>query len=499
MKNKIDEKIFFLIIFLYLFLINYFQFVDQPWFKFLDMDIVVIYNSLLISNGFEQDYLDHPGYSYFIILGILFKILSFFMSSELFSLKEIINSENPSENIQLLFQVSRIFNLVICFINIFFIFKIFKIFKINKILNYSLLIITLILPAFLEVNFKIRVEGISALFYLMGLYFILQFYHFPKMQYIILSGVIFLFAYLSKIQIIFHYISIFFLISYYATNVKNIGFNNLKFNYLKFVPFIFIIVYFLLNILLIIQKNEDPAIYFNLFFNLIVVLFGLIIFVFILKIFFNYSWQDFLNFNYLLSLFFIGTLIGIIFLLLLDLSGLLKFNYKIFISLLLPFYHMVQFTAQESFNISAFQIISSINVYQLFLLISYFVLLILYFSKKNLRNSDHFEFIFVSLMCLTFFIVFISNIFRGIYFYYIYIIIIFPLSIFLNKKLKLIYLFQVCTVGLLLYNIFILGSLNNYFSHKEKISNICKNSEARSFIKTWNKKFDEKFLKKICY
>ena len=38
---------------------------NQHWTAMLDQDIKIIYNSLLVSSGFEQEYRDHPAYTTF--------------------------------------------------------------------------------------------------------------------------------------------------------------------------------------------------------------------------------------------------------------------------------------------------------------------------------------------------------------------------------------------------------------------------------------------------
>ena len=74
------ENIFFVLLLLYFFLMSAFQATDNHWSARIDQDIFLIYNSLLIYSGFEQDYLDHPAYSTFLILGGVYKILSFLTS-----------------------------------------------------------------------------------------------------------------------------------------------------------------------------------------------------------------------------------------------------------------------------------------------------------------------------------------------------------------------------------------------------------------------------------
>ena len=76
---KDNYKIFIVSLFSYLLLLNLYQFSEQHWSSMLDIDIVMIYNSLLISSGIEQEYRDHPAYTTFLLLGGIFKFLSLFL------------------------------------------------------------------------------------------------------------------------------------------------------------------------------------------------------------------------------------------------------------------------------------------------------------------------------------------------------------------------------------------------------------------------------------
>ena len=76
---KDNYKIFIVFLFSYLLLLNLYQFSEQHWSSMLDIDIIMIYNSLLISSGIEQEFRDHPAYTTFLLLGGIFKFLSFFL------------------------------------------------------------------------------------------------------------------------------------------------------------------------------------------------------------------------------------------------------------------------------------------------------------------------------------------------------------------------------------------------------------------------------------
>ena len=96
-----NYKIFIFFLFSYLLLLNFYQLSVQHWSSMLDQDIIIIYNSLLISSGIEQEYRDHPAYTTFLLLGGVFKVLSLFFEN--FTIEEVLSSENIDKNLQTLF------------------------------------------------------------------------------------------------------------------------------------------------------------------------------------------------------------------------------------------------------------------------------------------------------------------------------------------------------------------------------------------------------------
>ena len=98
--NKTTKIFLFIIIFIYLLAINLIQISYSHWTDFLDMDIVVIYNSLILTSGFHQDYLDHPGYTYFVLLSGIYKNFNNFTLLVIFIISKILNSTNPNIELQ---------------------------------------------------------------------------------------------------------------------------------------------------------------------------------------------------------------------------------------------------------------------------------------------------------------------------------------------------------------------------------------------------------------
>ena len=83
------------------------------WSAILDQDITIIYNSLLISSGIEQEYRDHPGYTTFVIYGFFIKAFSIINPNIISNINDLINSKNPNEDIQNLYFFCRIINVFI--------------------------------------------------------------------------------------------------------------------------------------------------------------------------------------------------------------------------------------------------------------------------------------------------------------------------------------------------------------------------------------------------
>ena len=107
-NEKYKNNLIFLFIFLHYFLISIFQAADQHWSSILDQDVKIPYNALLVYSGFDQDYVDHPAFTTFVVLGGVYKILSFFFNG--FTIQELLSSNDIDQNMQNLFSIARILN-----------------------------------------------------------------------------------------------------------------------------------------------------------------------------------------------------------------------------------------------------------------------------------------------------------------------------------------------------------------------------------------------------
>ena len=229
MKNKeilsiISSKnfipIFFILLFLYFFSLNIFQMHNQHWTAMLDQDIKMIYNSLLISSGYEQAYRDHPAYTTFLILGGIFKICSIFFDN--FTLQEVLSSNVIDEEFQKLFYISRIVNNFFIFLIIIFIYKVLQEFDISQSIALLAISFSVFFMSFYELLFLIRSEVVSILMFLISFYFLIRFFKTNNIFHILLTGLFFGFSMLAKIQIIFLFlttlIALPFLINYFSAS-----------------------------------------------------------------------------------------------------------------------------------------------------------------------------------------------------------------------------------------------------------------------------------------
>ena len=229
MKNKeilsiISSKnfipIFFILLFLYFFSLNIFQMHNQHWTAMLDQDIKMIYNSLLISSGYEQAYRDHPAYTTFLILGGIFKICSIFFDN--FTLQEVLSSNVIDEEFQKLFYISRIVNNFFIFFIIIFIYKVLQEFNISQSIALLAISFSVFFMSFYELLFLIRSEVVSILMFLVSFYFLIRFFKTNNIFHILLTGLFFGFSMLAKIQIIFLFlttlIALPFLINYFSAS-----------------------------------------------------------------------------------------------------------------------------------------------------------------------------------------------------------------------------------------------------------------------------------------
>ena len=155
------------IIFLIISLIFYFhtnQLVSQHWSGVLDQDLTIIYNSLLLSSGIDQEYRDHPAFTTFLIHSFFYNIISIFLNIPT-DIDQILDASNLEDLLQIYFYISRFVNLIINLCLLLSLSKILKKLNIDKNIQNLLIIIYILSIGYLSSFFLIRSEVLSLLIF----------------------------------------------------------------------------------------------------------------------------------------------------------------------------------------------------------------------------------------------------------------------------------------------------------------------------------------------
>ena len=524
LSKKNSAKIFLSILFLYFFSLNIYQMHDQHWTAMLDQDIKIIYNSLLISSGFEQEYRDHPAYTTFMILGSIFKICSIFFDN--FTINETLGSTNIDKEFQKLFYIARIINSFYVFLIVFLTYKILIELKISQSLSILTTSLALFFLPFYELLFLLRSEIVSVSMFLFSFYFFIKFLNNHKIFYIILTGLFFCLAMLAKIQVIFLYLSLMvaipFLIKHLNSSVK---FNRLiKTNNLlglsKIVLFLSFFLYILTQIILskfFLNELNDPA--FSLLHNedLFLLLFFIAFYFIFIKLLSKYYLINSNQIIVSLGMIFSGFVLGLLFVLLLDVINIIPFHDLNLLRLTNPIKLMTNQTFEMRHEVSILITIkalfqSILGYYDLtgqfnedynpkilnvdlkiffrglhFVLL---ILLILFYSYKIKEKNSKYLSIVLLFGLLIYNLIFILRETFGynIFLFPFYIIII---SILLNKLNKK-YFYYILPISLLIFmmeNFHLSGTFKNMFNREPSVYDLCevekwKNSE--NYVKNYN-------------
>ena len=546
--KKTNVLIFFSILFLYFFSLNIYQMHDQHWTAMLDQDIMIIYNSLLVSSGYVQENSVHPAYTTFLILGGIFKICSLFFDN--FTLQEVLSSNMMDQEFQKLFYIGRIVNSINLFLINFFIYKVLQELKISQFITLLAISFSVFFISFYELLFLIRSEVISILMFLISFYFLIKFLNSNNIFHIILTGLFLGFSMLAKIQVIFLFLTIFialpFLINYLSASDR---FNNLienskllglsRITLVSFILLFILIQAFLAKIFL--ENLNDAAFTFlhneDSFFFLFFVVFY---FIFI-KVLSKYNFVDSSQIVVVLGLIVSGFTLCLIFVLLLDISNLIPFNKLNLIKLSNPIKFMTMHTFEvegeksiiitikaliqalagkielsaefnEEYNPTILNIDTKIFFRNLHLILFLSLILLSSFVKKN-KISIYLSVVFFSgiiIYYLTFLLR--ETIGYNIFIFPLYLILFSILLNNLDRKYLLIFssiFFLVFTIE----NIYLSSMYKNIFKREPQVYSICgidkwKNSENyeenynnQSYIKLvagedrWIKTFASKFYK----
>ena len=318
----------------------------QHWSAQWDLDFWYIYNASLMSSGIQQEWYDHPATTILSLYSIFYKIYSLFDYSFIYKINEIKEASDPNLVIQKLYFVTRIFDSINIILIVFFTFKISKILSSKDLYAYFLTLTLIVSGQFLNNLSLINSEDWTVCFFLISFYCFLNFFIKNNVSFLILSGLFFLFSFLSKINILFLFFFIILLIpifyELYSVKINSPIQKNLANNftlifssYLAILLFYFIVQIFVLGKLDVFVKNAGLDAFILITINFIYMGFFLIIS--------KFNLDKFRNYFSIFILFFSGFFVGLIIFLLIDILNIAKLNPLIIVHLVKPFYKMLNF------------------------------------------------------------------------------------------------------------------------------------------------------------
>ncbi|MFL2894462.1 MAG: hypothetical protein ACJZ4I_03145 [Candidatus Pelagibacter sp.] len=491
----------------------------------LDQDIKIMYNSLLISSGIEQEYRDHPAYTTFLLLGGVFKLLSIFFDN--FTIQEIIKSENIDQNLQTLFIIGRIINSIYVFLVAFILFNILKELNIKKNICIFIIFLLLIFQDTYELLFLIRSEILSILMILLFFYFLIKFIKEKKIKYTFISGFFLCLAMLAKIQVIFLFFTFLlclpFLINYFKSSKNKLiyGKNYYLLNFSFLSLFLLSYIFFQITLgIMFLEELNDPRFYLtnniDLFFLLIFVIF----YSFLIKFLSKKKLANTSEIIILISSVLVGFVLCILFVLFLDLINLIPFNKLNFMRLTNPLEYMTGFTRKLQTNsnilISLLHYLLGFgglldigfNEQKKIPLIFYldpriffrtlqvfFFIILIYFSIKKVKDKK-IDYLSIALLVGIFFQHLSFNL-RETHGYNMYLFPLYTIvaAVIFNKlKKKLLVIFYLCILVIFISENLMLSNIHkNAFSREPRVYDLCANEN----IETIRWKNSENYVKNI--
>jgi len=505
MTNKKNTKIIYILLFVSFFITHFYQLLHQHWSGVLDQDLVIIYNSILLNSGIEQEYRDHPAFTTFLINSLIYKFLNIF-SNIPYDIDSILNANNINEIFQYYFYVSRTVNFFCNLLLILFFNKILKKLNVKEEIRFLTCLIFITSIGYIWSFFVIRSENISLLFLILAINAALS-KNRNKILNFFIAGIFFAFAMLAKIQIIFLALYLIYLIpNIIHTSSFNLIHNSYLKNYLILSFLFFFFSYFVFQFYI----QEFPRFQSNTYLDLYVFTLSFLTFIFYFY-FSNYFKLNILILSSMVNGFFF--LILLIFFL--DRINILHVNNFIFLRITNPIHYMTEYMGNTKTNIPVnFDYIQKnikvffsnyqFNKIELLLLIS-----LIFVNLKN--RSINF------IIILIFFINALLMNFRfhaAYYLFYIFIYLILFIEMLkkMNTKLSIRFTYIALVV-------FFINSIQSFFSTKNNTLNQILNRENTmsktcnqyklgnqidsykeifEYIKYWHVKIDDKKIKKIC-
>ena len=143
MTNKRIINSIYILLFLIFFTLHFYQLSTQHWSGVLDQDLIIIYNSILLNSGIEQEYRDHPAFTTFLLNSFFYKILLLFLNIPS-QIDIIFNSNNINEIFQYYFYISRTINFFLNVLLIYIFNKILKKLNLKRDIRFLICLIFLL-------------------------------------------------------------------------------------------------------------------------------------------------------------------------------------------------------------------------------------------------------------------------------------------------------------------------------------------------------------------
>lgn len=497
----------------------------------MDHDFYIIYNSLLISSGLEQEGRDHPALTTFLLHGYIYKIIDIFQNNFSSNINEILNSKKINETFQFYFKVSRIINF---FINLFLFLsflKLFKLLKIKEEILYPTCIILLISNWFSLSFFAMRSENLSLLFIILSMIFIIKDKEIKIKNYFV-AGIFFLLSMLTKIQVIFF---IAFLVVFIGTNINNQKlskdqklFSKINLDYLFYSLILIIFLYLIFQLQIQAFSRFEKNKYLDLLIFFFSSMFIWMYFFITSKCKSNSIKEKIILFSIILH----GFVFGLLIILLIDFLSIAPINNFIYVRITNPIHYLTEFQSMYAGGIVNLKfILETIHTIlksydQSFIELLLLLSLIFITIKEYLINRKLKILLFFSLLMIFFLITFINGTRSSVYYHLYYTtcyLLVFNISLnSLNKKYYKIFIFSALTI--FSFNNYFLKSnfilTKNYpikefekkyvelFERKDLISDICKEfrfnvvsnqyDATLDYLKYWHSKFDDKTINSLC-
>ena len=503
MINKKNTNNIYILLFLSIFLLHFYQLSSQHWSGVLDQDLVIIYNSILLNSGIEQEYRDHPAFTTFLINSFIYKFLNFFTNIPL-EINSILDSNKIDEIFQFYFYLSRTINFFFNLLLILIFHKILKKLNVRKDLRFLICLIFITSIGYISSLFFIRSENLSLLFLFLSINAILSKNRDAIFNFFI-AGIFFSLAMLAKIQIIFLALYLIYLIpNINKNNEYRINSNLYLKNYLLLSFLVGCLGFFIFQIYI----QEFPRFQNNKYLDLIFFTSSFSLFLFYFYLSKNFEKNIFL-FSSMLN----GFVFFILLIFFLDKINILQVNDFILLRITNPIHYMTEYTgemANGAVDLNyIFKSIKEVFSYYSFNVVELLLLILL--ILMNLRNKNY--------TFVLFFIFIINTLVMNFRYYpvyhlfYVFIYLVLFLEIIKKMENRLSSLFTY--VALVVFftnsiNFLILKEnnfLNEIFNRENAMQKVCKefklnitpNSyETVEYIKYWHTKIDDEKIRKIC-